>query len=63
MLPEGKGCGTVQFCALAQLVQATLARLLVLLCVHSKIVLREATSRVGMIEGAIAAIQDVDLRE
>lgn len=52
----------VEFRALSKLVQPAFAGLLVLLSIHPKIVLREAASRVGMVELAVTTIKDVDLR-
>lgn len=52
---------TVELRALSELVQAAFARLLVLLSVHAKIVLWEASSRIRVVEGAVATVKDVDL--
>ena len=52
----------VQFRALSELVQTAFAGLLVLLRVHPKIVLRKASSRVGVVERAVTTVKDVDLR-
>ena len=63
MLPEGEGLCTIQFGTLFELVQSALARLLVLLGVHPKVVLGVASSGVRMVEGTIAAIEYVHFRE
>lgn len=47
---------------MSKLVQAAFAGLLVLLSVHPKIVLRETSSRVVVVERAVAAVKNVDLR-
>ena len=53
---------TVELGALSKLVQAAFAGLLVLLGVHAEIVLRKASSRVRVIERAVAAIKNIDFR-
>lgn len=62
MLADRESVGTVELRALSKLVQAAFAGLLVLLSVHPKIVLWEASSRVRVVERAVASIEDVDLR-
>lgn len=62
MLANRECVGTVELRALSELVQAAFTGLLVLLSVHPKIVLGKASSRVRVVEGAVATIEDVDLR-
>lgn len=64
-LSKGKGSGTVELGTRLELelVQATLARLFMLLGIHTKVVLGIATGRVSMEEGAVATVEDIDFRK
>ena len=62
MLANCEGVCAGELRTLSELVQAAFTRLLVLLSVHAKIVLWEASSRVVVVEGAVAAVKDVHLR-
>lgn len=61
-MSKGKGSGTVELSTRLELelVKAALARLFVLFGVHAEVVLRIASGSVGMEEGTVATIKDVD---
>jgi len=63
LLTKGEGLGTVELCALLELTHALFALLLVVLVVHLDVVLREALGAVAGKELAVAAFEDVHLRE
>jgi len=64
-LSKCEGGGTVELGTRLELqfVKAAFARLFMLFSIHAKVVLGIATSSMGMVEGAVTAIEDVDFRE
>lgn len=63
LLTKSKGLSTAELCALLELTHALFALLFVVLVVHLNVALREALGAVASKELAVAAFQDVHLRE
>jgi hypothetical protein len=61
-LTERKGLRSAKFRTLLDLAETSLAGTSMGFIVHAKVILREATRPIAVVEGAIAAVEDVQVR-